>query len=52
MEEYGLKPDRADVIVPAATIFITVAKSVGAENIMVPNLGLADGIINDLLNEI
>ena len=50
MEVFGLKPDRADVIVPAALIFIVIAKSVGADSIMVPNLGLADGIINDLLD--
>ena len=49
MQAYSLKPDRADVIVPAAEIFLHVASSAHVEKIMVPNIGLADGIINDLL---
>lgn len=49
MQAYSLKPDRADVIVPAAEIFLHVASSAGVGKIMVPNIGLADGIINDLL---
>lgn len=48
MEKYSLKPDRADVIVPAGQIFLHVARSVGAEKILVPTFGLADGIIHDL----
>lgn len=49
MAAYELKPDRADVIVPAAEIFLHVAASSKAKEIIVPNIGLADGIINDLL---
>lgn len=49
MVAYELKPDRADVIVPAAEIFLHVAASCKAKEIIVPNIGLADGIINDLL---
>lgn len=49
MVAYELKPDRADVIVPAAEIFLHVAASSKAKEIIVPNFGLADGIINDLL---
>ncbi|MCI6501176.1 MAG: Ppx/GppA family phosphatase, partial [Prevotella sp.] len=40
---------RADVIVPAASIFLMVADHSGAQRILVPSLGLADGIINDLM---
>lgn len=40
-----LNPDRADVIVPAADIYISVMKWAGATNIIVPDLGLKDGII-------
>ncbi len=46
--KYNLKPDRADVIVPAAEIFLLVAKATGAQTICVPSTGLADGIIEDL----
>ena len=48
MEAYALKPDRADVIVPAGDIFITVAEITGAQYIYVPVIGLADGIIDSL----
>lgn len=51
METYGLKPDRADVIVPAAEIFLHIAHSVQADTILVPTFGLADGIIHDLAQE-
>lgn len=46
--EFELRPDRADVIVPAAKIFISITSAIGAEDIVVPTIGLADGIINDL----
>jgi len=45
---YKMKPDRADVITHAADIYIQVAKGVGASHIMVPTIGLADGIIHML----
>lgn len=48
MEQYGLKPDRADVIVPAGTIFLTIADLIQAAFIYVPVIGLSDGIIDNL----
>ncbi len=48
MEAYGLKADRADVIVPAAEIFLAVAGMTRAGYIQVPGLGLADGIVDAL----
>lgn len=48
MNEFSLKADRADVIVPAAEIFLTIANIVKAEYIHVPVIGLADGIIDSL----
>ena len=48
MEEYAMKPDRADVIVPAGKIFLTIADITGATYIYVPVIGLADGIIDGL----
>lgn len=44
----GLKPDRADVITHAARIYLTVLKTAKIENIFVPKVGLADGIIHKL----
>lgn len=43
---YKLKADRADVITHAGDIYITVAKGVGASHIIVPSIGLTDGIIH------
>ncbi len=40
-----LNADRADVIIPAADIYTSVMKWAGAEKILVPDLGLKDGII-------
>lgn len=48
MEKYSLKADRADVIVPAGNIFLTIADIIGAEYIYVPVIGVADGIIDGL----
>ncbi|MCQ2203662.1 MAG: Ppx/GppA family phosphatase [Bacteroidales bacterium] len=47
-EKYNLKPDRADVIVPAAELFLLIADAVGADTIEVPSTSLADGIIDDI----
>lgn len=49
MEQYELREDRADVIVPAAQLFLMVAEVAKAESIMVPTVGLADGVINELI---
>ena len=48
MKQFKLKPDRADVIVPAAEIFLEVATLVQASGIMVPTIGLSDGIIDNM----
>lgn len=48
MVKYDLGESRADVIVPAAQIFIMVACLVRAQEITVPNVGLVDGMINRL----
>ncbi|MCC8154844.1 MAG: hypothetical protein LIP01_11975 [Tannerellaceae bacterium] len=45
---YKLNPYRADVIVPALRIFITIAKVCKTNEIYVPKLGLVDGIIHHL----
>ena len=48
ISELGLNTDRADVIIPAARIFIMAAKWSGAKKIHVPKIGLSDGIIKTL----
>jgi exopolyphosphatase/guanosine-5'-triphosphate,3'-diphosphate pyrophosphatase len=46
--QMGLRPDRADVIVPAADIYLNVAQWAGIEKIFVPVVGLADGAVHIL----
>lgn len=48
METFNLKADRADVIVPAGKIFLTLADTLHAQYVYVPEIGLADGIIDSL----
>jgi exopolyphosphatase / guanosine-5'-triphosphate,3'-diphosphate pyrophosphatase len=45
---YKLREDRADVIVPALLIYINVMKWADTEEIFVPKIGLADGLIHIL----
>ncbi len=45
MNNLGLNPDRADVIVPASRIYLKAMKWSGANEIYVPKIGLADGTI-------
>jgi len=47
----GLNQDRADVIIPAAEIFITVMKWANIKNIFVPSVGMVDGIIQMLIEK-
>lgn len=48
INKLGLRPDRADVIVPAARIFLFVMKTIYAETILVPKIGLVDGLVYQL----
>jgi exopolyphosphatase / guanosine-5'-triphosphate,3'-diphosphate pyrophosphatase len=43
--EMGLNTDRADVIIPAITIYLNAMKWSGARQIYVPKIGLSDGIV-------
>lgn len=45
IEKYVLKPDRADVIVPACEIYKFVMQRLKSSEIIVPKIGLSDGII-------
>ncbi|HEY0175893.1 MAG TPA: exopolyphosphatase [Pedobacter sp.] len=51
IQVFGLNPDRADVIIPAAEIFITLMKWTGIKQVYVPRVGMVDGIINLLIEE-
>ncbi len=49
---YHLREDRADVIVPALQIYINVMRWADIEEIYVPKIGLADGLIQHLYEEL
>jgi len=44
----GLNPDRSDVILPAAKLFLKTLNWSGAKDIYVPKVGLSDGMIREL----
>jgi exopolyphosphatase/guanosine-5'-triphosphate,3'-diphosphate pyrophosphatase len=48
VKKLRLRPDRADVIIPAAEIFLRIMEEGGIEEVFVPKVGLADGIIYNL----
>ena len=50
--QYNLREDRADVIVPALQVYINAMRWAGSEEIYVPKIGLADGLIHHLWEEI
>lgn len=52
MRLYNLRPDRADVIVPALLIYINAMRWAGAAEMYVPKIGLVDGLIHHLWDEV
>ena len=48
MEKLQMRPDRADVIVPAAKIFSRVMSAANIDTVLAPKLGLVDGLISEL----
>ncbi len=51
IEVLGLRPDRADVIVPATEVFLFITRTINAGTIFVPKIGLADGLIYQMFEE-
>ena len=51
MLNFNMNPDRADVIIPATTIFLSIMEWAKAEKIHIPKIGITDGIIHQLYKE-
>tara|TARA_B110000046_G_scaffold121613_1_gene128239 strand:+ start:15275 stop:16174 length:900 start_codon:yes stop_codon:yes gene_type:complete len=51
ISQLGLRPDRADVIVPATELLVFALSKSGCEGVIVPKVGLVDGIIRHLYKE-
>jgi exopolyphosphatase / guanosine-5'-triphosphate,3'-diphosphate pyrophosphatase len=52
MRKLKLRPDRADVILPASIVLHLVASEAGVKQIMIPNVGLKDGILLDIAEDL
>jgi exopolyphosphatase/guanosine-5'-triphosphate,3'-diphosphate pyrophosphatase len=52
MHHYNIRQDRAEVLVPALSIYTNVLKWANIEEIYVPKIGLADGLIHHLYDQV
>jgi exopolyphosphatase/guanosine-5'-triphosphate,3'-diphosphate pyrophosphatase len=52
VEQLGLREDRADVILPAAMVYERLAELCGADEILVPHVGIKEGLLFDLVNRL
>jgi exopolyphosphatase/guanosine-5'-triphosphate,3'-diphosphate pyrophosphatase len=52
IQQLRLRPDRADVIVPAAIILQTIAQQTGVDHVLVPHVGLKDGLLLDIVQDL
>ncbi len=48
MATYGLKPDRADTIVPAGVVYVRIGELAGCASVQAPNVGIKDGLLAEL----
>jgi exopolyphosphatase/guanosine-5'-triphosphate,3'-diphosphate pyrophosphatase len=52
IQKWKLRPDRADVILPASIVLHMIASEAGVKQILIPNVGLKDGILLDIADEL
>ena len=52
MAQLGLREDRADVILPAATVYHHLARLAQADEILVPGVGVKEGLLVDLVDDL
>jgi exopolyphosphatase / guanosine-5'-triphosphate,3'-diphosphate pyrophosphatase len=50
-DEFQLRPDRADTILPATAIFLRLAKKLDQTSILAPGVGLATGMLEELVDK-
>ncbi|MCC6985928.1 MAG: Ppx/GppA family phosphatase [Anaerolineales bacterium] len=48
MRKFKMKPDRADVILPASIVLKMIVKEARVDEVRIPNVGLKDGLLADL----
>jgi len=52
IQQLRLRPDRADVIVPAAVVLQKIIKQAGVDEVLIPHVGLKDGLLIDMVQEL
>jgi exopolyphosphatase/guanosine-5'-triphosphate,3'-diphosphate pyrophosphatase len=52
VRELDLRPDRADVIVPAAIVLQEIVRQSGVKQVLIPHVGLKDGLLLDVMREV
>lgn len=52
IQQLRLRPDRADVIVPASIVLQKVVKQAGVDEVLIPKVGLKDGLLIDMVQEL
>ncbi len=48
MERRGLKPDRADTILPAGIVYVRLGQLAGVDRVLVPRVGIKDGLLQEV----
>jgi exopolyphosphatase/guanosine-5'-triphosphate,3'-diphosphate pyrophosphatase len=52
IQEFHLRPDRADVILPAAIVLQKIVRLARVEEVQIPGVGLKDGLLGEMLEEL
>lgn len=52
IQEFRLRPDRADVIVPAAIVLQRIVQQAGVDEVVIPGVGLKDGVLLELVEQL
>ncbi|MBX3463536.1 MAG: Ppx/GppA family phosphatase [Planctomycetes bacterium] len=50
IERRGLKPDRADTIVPAGIVYVRLGQLAGVDHLLVPRVGIKDGLLQEVFH--
>jgi len=52
IQDLRLRPDRADVIIPAAIVLQKIVQQSGVNEVVIPGIGLKDGVLRELVFQI
>src|SRR5262245_17980718 len=52
IQDLRLRPDRADVIVPAAIVLQKIVQQAGVSEVVIPGIGLKDGVLLEILAQL